>query len=94
MQFHYFYSLPVRMHYVEGNTTRRQDYRQVHFGQFKWKRPLGRRRRKEQGSIKISLREIGRKNMDRNHLVRNKEQWKAFLNTVMTFGFHKQQGIY
>jgi hypothetical protein len=32
--------------------------------------------------------------MDRNHLVRNKEQWKAFLNTVMTFGFHKQQGIY
>lgn len=25
MQFHYFYSLPVRMHYVEGNTTRIQE---------------------------------------------------------------------
>ena len=40
------------------------------------------------------LKETGCENMNWIHLVKNEEQWRAFVDTVMNFGFHKTQIIY
>jgi hypothetical protein len=47
------------------------------------KRPQGTPRRRWEGNIKTDLREIGWGGMDWTDLANNREQWKAFVNTVM-----------
>jgi hypothetical protein len=47
------------------------------------KRPLGRPKRRWVNNIKMDLREIGCDGMDWIDLALNRDQWKAFVNTVM-----------
>jgi hypothetical protein len=47
------------------------------------KRPLGRPRHKLVDNIKIYFREIGWDGMDWIDLARNRDQWRALVNTVM-----------
>jgi hypothetical protein len=47
------------------------------------KRPLGRQRRRWEDNIKMDLREIGWDGMDRIDLALVRDQWRAFVNTVM-----------
>jgi hypothetical protein len=47
------------------------------------KRPLGRLRRRWVDNIKMALREIGWDCRDWIELVRDRDQWRALVNTVM-----------
>jgi hypothetical protein len=47
------------------------------------KRSLGRPRRRWEDNIKTDLREIGWGGMDWIHLSQDRNQWRAFVNTVM-----------
>jgi hypothetical protein len=49
------------------------------------KRPLGRPRPRWQVNIKMDLREIGWGSMDWIHLVWDRDQWRALMNTAMNF---------
>jgi hypothetical protein len=53
------------------------------------KRPLGRPRPRWVNNIKIDLREIGSDGMDWIELAQDRDQWRALVNTVRTFGFFK-----
>jgi hypothetical protein len=47
------------------------------------KTPLGRPRRRWEDNIKIDVREIGWGDMDCIDLARDRDQWRALVNTVM-----------
>jgi hypothetical protein len=47
------------------------------------KRPLGRSRRRWGDNIKMNLREVGWDGMDWIHLAKNRDQWRALVNTAM-----------
>jgi hypothetical protein len=47
------------------------------------KRPQGRPRSRWKNNIRTDLREIGWEGVDWIHLAQDKEQWQAFVNTVM-----------
>jgi hypothetical protein len=47
------------------------------------KRPLGRRRGRWEDNIRIDFREIGWEDVDWMHLVQDRNQWRAVVNTVM-----------
>jgi hypothetical protein len=47
------------------------------------KRPLGRPIRKWVDNIKMDLGEIGCNSMDWVDLVKDSDQWRAFVNTIM-----------
>jgi transcription termination factor 2 len=49
------------------------------------RRPLGKPRCRCVDNIKMSLREIGWYDMDWIDLARDRDQWKALVNTVMNF---------
>jgi hypothetical protein len=49
------------------------------------KRPLGRSRHRWEDNIRMDLREIGWGGMDWIHLAQDRGQWRALVNTVMTF---------
>jgi hypothetical protein len=49
----------------------------------KGKRPLGRPRHRWKDNIKMNHREIRGKVMDGINLDQDRDQWRAFLNTVM-----------
>jgi hypothetical protein len=53
------------------------------------KRPLGKTIRRWVDNIKMDLRKIGWDGMDWIDLAQDREQRRALVNTVMTFGFHK-----
>jgi hypothetical protein len=61
-------------------------------GKSQEERPLRRTRRRWVDEIKIDLSEIRLGDMDWIDLARNRYQWKALLNTIMNFGFHKMSG--
>jgi hypothetical protein len=61
---------------------KRNAYR-ILVGKPEGKRPLGRPRRRWVDNIKIDLREIGWDGVDWIHLVQDRDQWKALVNTVM-----------
>jgi hypothetical protein len=46
----------------------------ISVGKSEGKRPLGRRRRRWEDNIKMSLKEIGWKDMDWRHLVQDRDQ--------------------
>jgi hypothetical protein len=52
-------------------------------GNSEGKRPLRRPRRRREDNIKMDLREIGWGTMDWSHLVQDRDQWRALMNTVM-----------
>jgi hypothetical protein len=51
-------------------------------GKLERKRPLGRPRRERMDNIKMDLREIGRNGMDWVDAAEDRDQWRAFANTV------------
>jgi hypothetical protein len=50
-------------------------------GKTEWKKPLGRSRRR--WDIRMDLREIGWEGVDWIHLVHDRGQWRAFVNTIV-----------
>jgi len=56
------------------------------------KRPLGRLSRRWE-DIKMDLQEMGCGGMDWIDLAQDRERWRALVNVVMTFGFHKLRTI-
>jgi hypothetical protein len=69
-----------------GHVARMGDGRGVYrvlVGRPKWKRPLGRPRRRSQFNIKMDLREIGMDGSNWIRVAQNMIQWRAFVNTVM-----------
>jgi hypothetical protein len=57
------------------------------------KESLGRKRRRWVDKIKMDLREIGWGDMNWIDLAKDRNQWRALVNAVMNFGFHKILGI-
>jgi hypothetical protein len=55
----------------------------ISVGKPEGKRSLGRPRRRWVGNIKMDLREIGCDGMDWIDLSQDRDQWRAFVNTVM-----------
>jgi hypothetical protein len=49
------------------------------------KRPLGRLSRRREDNIRIVLKETGWKGMDWMHVVQDRDQWRALVNTIMNF---------
>jgi hypothetical protein len=64
------------------NWEARNGYR-ILVGKPEGKRPLGRPRRRWVDNIKIDLREIECDGMDWINLAEDRDQWTAFVNTVM-----------
>jgi hypothetical protein len=52
-------------------------------GKHEGKRPLGRPRHRWEDNIKLDLREVGWEGVDWMHLVQNRDQQHALVNTVM-----------
>jgi hypothetical protein len=61
---------------------KRNGYR-ILAGKPEGKRPLGRPRRRWEDNIRIDLREIEWGGIDWIDLAQDRDQWRAFLNTVM-----------
>jgi hypothetical protein len=60
----------------------RNEYR-ILVGRTEGKRPPGRPRRSWADNIKMELREINLDHMDCSNLAQDKDEWKAFVSTVM-----------
>ena len=57
------------------------------------KRPLGRPRLRWEDIIKMNLQEVECGDMDWIKLAQDRGRWQEVVNLVVTFGFHKMQGI-
>jgi hypothetical protein len=68
--------------YVPRMGEKRTAYR-ILVGKPEGKRPLGRPKRRWVGNIKMDRREIGWDSMDWIDLVKDRDQWRALVNTVM-----------
>jgi len=69
-----------------GHVARMEEIRNAYnilVGKPDGKRPLGRPRRRWE---EVDLREIVWEDVDRIHLVRNRDKWRALVNTVMNLG--------
>jgi hypothetical protein len=66
------------------NRTKWNTYR-ILLGEPERKRLVGRPRRRLVYNIKIDLREIGWGGMDWINLARDKDEWRALVNTVINF---------
>jgi hypothetical protein len=64
------------------NGEERNAYR-ILVGKPEGRRPLGRPRRRWVDNIKVDLREVGWGSMDWIDLARDRDQWRALVNTVM-----------
>ena len=47
------------------------------------KRPLGRRRRRQEDNIKMDLQEVGCEDMDWTDVAQDRDRWRALVNAVM-----------
>jgi hypothetical protein len=55
--------------------------------------PHGRPRHRWKDNIKMDLQEVGCEVMDWIDLTQDWDRWRALVNAVKNFGFHKMQGI-
>jgi hypothetical protein len=53
-------------------------------GKPKGRRPLGRRRRRWEDSIRMDLGEVGFGDVDWIHWAQDRDRWRALVNTVMS----------
>jgi hypothetical protein len=70
---------------------KRNAYRML-VGKPEGKGPIGRPTRRWVDNIKMVLREIGWDGMDWIDLAQVRDQWRALVNTIMNFLFHKMLG--
>jgi hypothetical protein len=56
-------------------------------GKTEGKRPLRRNRHKWEDNIKLDLREIGWGGMECINLAKDRDQWRAIMNTLMNLQF-------
>jgi hypothetical protein len=70
---------------------KRNAYR-ILVGKPKGKRPLGRPRHRCLDNIKMDLRVIGWDEVDWIDMAQDRDQWRALVNTILNFGFHKMLG--
>jgi len=71
---------------------RRRVYR-VLVGRPEGKRPLGRPSHRWEDNIKMDLQEVECGSMDWIELAQNRDKWRALVNAVMNFGFHKMRRL-
>jgi hypothetical protein len=64
-----------------------RDVYRVLVGRPEGKRSLERPRRRREDNIKMDLREIGIDGANWIRLARNRVQWRAFVNTIMSLRF-------
>ena len=57
------------------------------------KRPLRRLRLRWEDNIKMDLQEVGCGGMDWIELAQERDMWRALVNAVVIFGFHKMRRI-
>jgi hypothetical protein len=57
------------------------------------KRPFGRTKRRWEDNIKTYLQEVECYGMNWIDLGQVRDRWRALVNSVMNFGFHKMRGI-
>jgi hypothetical protein len=57
------------------------------------KGPMGRPRRRWEDNIKMDLQEVGGGCGDWMELARDRDRWRAFMNTVMNLRVPKMQGV-
>jgi hypothetical protein len=62
---------------------KKRDVYRILVGKPEGKRPLGRPRMNWLDNIKMDLREIGWNGVDWIDMAQDKDQWRAFLNTVL-----------
>jgi hypothetical protein len=55
---------------------------------------LGRPRRNWDDNIKIYLKERAWEVTDWSHFVHHRDKWKAFVDTLMNYGFHKRRNLF
>ena len=71
-----------------GHVARMEEGRGVHKvleGKPEGKRPLGRRRRRWEGNIKMDLQKVGRGCGDWMELALDRDRWLTLVSTVMNF---------
>ena len=57
------------------------------------RRPLGRPRHRWEDNIRVDLQEVGCGGMDWIDVAQDRDRWRALVNALMNFGFHKMRGI-
>jgi hypothetical protein len=62
-------------------------------GKSEGQRPLGRPRRRWEDNIMMDLQEVGCGGIDWIELAHDRDRWRALVNAVKNFGFHKMRGI-
>jgi hypothetical protein len=103
-ELHNLYSSPNIVRVIKsrrmrcaGHVARMEEGRGVYrvlVGRPECKRPLGRSRGSWENNIKMDLRETGIDGANCIQLAQDRVQWLAFVNTIMTFGFHKESRIF
>ena len=63
--------------------------RKVLVGKPEGKRPLGRPRHRWEDKIKMDIQDIGGVRWDLMELAHDREDWRALVGKVRTFGYHK-----
>jgi hypothetical protein len=62
---------------------REEECYRILVGKPEGKRPVGRPRRRWVNNIKMILRDVGCSGMDWTYLAQDRDQWRAFVSTVM-----------
>jgi hypothetical protein len=71
----------------------RNSYR-ISVGRHEGKKPLGRPRHRWKDNIRMDFKEIGWEGVDWMHLVQDRDQWRALVNTIMNLRVPWKEGTF